>query len=145
MQPQLAAKRPFAYVLDEPARLLVVDDDPIIREFASVYLSTPVVEVTTADDGQDGYDRLVGEGGFDLVLVDLDMPRVNGFELIARVRATPGFESLPMVVATGREDVDSIDAAYRAGATSFVTKPLNWRLLSYQLRYVLRSSRGRSG
>ncbi len=144
MPTETTAKRAFAYVLDEPAKLLVVDDDPIIREFASVYLSTPVVEVTTAGDGREGYDRLAG-GGFDLVLVDLDMPRVDGFEFIALVRATPGYEALPIVVATGREDVDSIDAAYRAGATSFVTKPLNWRLLSYQLRYVLRSSRGRAG
>jgi len=144
MPTDVLEKRPFVYVLDEPARLLVVDDDPIIREFASVYLSTPVVEVTTAEDGRDGYDRLVG-GGFDLVLCDLDMPRVSGFEFISLVRATPGFEALPIVVATGREDIDSIDAAYRAGATSFVTKPLNWRLLSYQIRYVLRASRGRAG
>lgn len=143
MNARSAEARPFAYVLEEPARLLVVDDDPIIREFASVYLSTPVVEVEMACDGAEGLERLFG-GGFDLVLTDIDMPNVTGFDLIRRARATPGFEHLPIVVATGREDVDSIDAAYRAGATSFVTKPLNWRLLSYQLRYVLRSSRGRA-
>jgi CheY-like chemotaxis protein len=65
------------------------------------------------------------------------MPGINGFEMIERIRANPDFRRLPVVVVTSNEDVASIDRAYRAGATSFVTKPVNWRLLSYQLRYVL--------
>lgn len=52
---------------------------------------------------------------------------------------------LAVIVQTGREDVEAIDKAFRLGATSFVTKPLNWRLLTYQLRYVLRASAAESG
>jgi signal transduction histidine kinase len=66
---------------------------------------------------------------------------MDGFELISRIRATPALRHLPVVVVTGREDMMAIDKAFQAGATSFAVKPLNWRLLSYQLRYVLRAFR----
>ncbi|MBK9082832.1 MAG: response regulator [Rhizobiales bacterium] len=131
----------ITYVLDEPARILVVDDDPIILEFARVYLTTPVVDIQTAGGGAAALEALVSER-FDLALVDLEMPGMSGFELIQRIRSVQRLASLPIIVVTGREDVESIDEAFRAGATSFVTKPINWRLLSYQMRYVLRAHAG---
>ena len=69
------------------------------------------------------------------------MPVMNGFQVIRSIRNDPELRNLPIVIVTGREDVESIDRAYDEGATSFVTKPVNWRLLSYQLRYVLRAQR----
>ena len=69
------------------------------------------------------------------------MPRMDGFELLGRLREDPRTGHLPVVVETGREDVSAIDRAFRMGATSFVSKPLNWRLLTYQLRFVLRAAR----
>ncbi|CAN1548312.1 BaeS Signal transduction histidine kinase [Caulobacteraceae bacterium] len=128
------------FVLTENARILVVDDDPILREFAGVYLSTPTMEVEVAENGRAALERLK-QGGIDLALVDLEMPVMDGFELIAAVRAEPSLEDLPIVVITGREDMEAIDRAYGTGATSFAIKPLNWRLVSYQLSYVLRNSR----
>jgi CheY-like chemotaxis protein len=134
--PMAPAKQSFSFVLDEDVRILVTDDDPIMREFAAVYLSTPTAVVETADCGEVGLEKLA-IGNYDIALVDIDMPGINGFEMIERIRANPDFRRLPVVVVTSNEDVASIDRAYRAGATSFVTKPVNWRLLSYQLRYVL--------
>lgn len=130
----------FFFVLDEPAHILVADDDPILREFACVHLATPEVTLDTAGDGAEALAKLQG-GSYDLALVDLDMPVMDGFELIARVRADPALKHIPIVVVTGREDMMAIDKAFQAGATSFAVKPLNWRLLSYQLRYVLRAFR----
>jgi DNA-binding response OmpR family regulator len=66
---------------------------------------------------------------------------MDGFEVLARLRASPEHARTPVIVATGREDVDAIDRAFQAGATGFVVKPLNWRLLSYQIRYVYRTHR----
>jgi signal transduction histidine kinase len=128
----------FFFVLDEPARILVADDDPILREFACVHLATPDVTLDTAGDGAEALQKLL-ESHYDLVLVDLDMPVMDGFELIDRMRAHETLRHVPVVVVTGREDMAAIDRAFQAGATSFVVKPLNWRLLSYQLRYVLRA------
>lgn len=128
------------FVASESARILVADDDPILREFAMVHLATPAVEVEVAEDGVAALERL-NHGGIDIALVDLDMPRMDGFELIERIRWDEQLKHLPIVVVTGREDMVAVDRAYALGATSFVVKPLNWRLLSHQLAYVLRNAR----
>ncbi len=128
------------FVAFDRARLLVADDDPILREFAAVHLATPEVEVEVACDGMAAWECLQA-GGFDLGLIDLDMPRMDGFELIRHVRADPVLQHLPLVVITGREDMVAVDRAYAEGATSFVVKPINWRVLSHQLAYVLRNCR----
>lgn len=128
----------YTYVLDELVRLLVVDDDPIQREFASVYLATPMAEIVTAPSAAHALAVLSAQR-FDLVLVDFEMPGMNGIEFVRKMRADPAFEHLPIIMVTSHEDVATIDAAYRAGATSFATKPVNWRLLSYQIKYVLRA------
>jgi len=130
----------YTFVLGGDVRVLVMDDDPIQCEFARVYLSTPTASVETAENGEEGLKLLRAEK-FDLAVVDLDMPVMNGFQTIRAIRNDPQLRNMPIVIVTGREDVESIDRAYDEGATSFVTKPVNWRLLSYQLRYVLRAQR----
>jgi DNA-binding response OmpR family regulator len=130
----------FFFVLADEAKILAVDDDPIMREFAGVYLSSPSTEVETAHGGVSALEALATRP-FDLVLLDIDMPGMTGFEVLERLRADPRTQMLPVIVVTGREDIASIDRAYELGATSFISKPVNWRLLAYQIRYVLRASR----
>ncbi len=130
----------FFYVLEDAIRILYVDDDPILREFAVVHLTTDAAQVRVAADGEEGLAR-VAEGGVDLVLLDLDMPRMDGFEVLRRLRADPATSALPVIVCTGREDVSAIDRAFGEGATSFTVKPVNWRLLAYQIQYVHRGAR----
>jgi DNA-binding response OmpR family regulator len=128
------------YVFDEQTRILVVDDDPILREFASVYLTTPMSTVALAPDASTALDLLAREQ-FDIALIDIDMPGMDGFELVECIRGQDKLRNLPIVMVTGREDIVSIDRAYAVGATSFVTKPVNWRQLSHQLRYVVRAGK----
>lgn len=130
----------WSYVLDEPTKLLVADDDPILCEFASVHLSSPAATVETVQDGASALARLT-EGQFDLVLLDIEMPSLDGFALLERIRSDPKLCTLPVIMLTGHEDIASVDRAFSLGANSFVSKPVNWRLLSYHVRYVLRTSR----
>jgi DNA-binding response OmpR family regulator len=132
------------YVFDLPTRILMVDDDPILREFASVYLTSPMSEVALAPDAKAALDSLA-RYQFDIALFDVDMPGMNGFELVECVRCQDKLRNLPIVMVTGREDIFSIDRAYTAGATSFITEPVNWRQLSHHLRYVIRASKQQSG
>ena len=134
----------FFYVLQDAARILFVDDDPIMREFAVVHLSTDRAEVKLARDGEEALEQVAAERP-EVVLLDLEMPRLDGFGVLARLRADPLTRELPVIVVTGREDVAASDRAFEAGATSFLVKPINWRLLSYQIRYVLRAGRPERG
>lgn len=130
----------WTFVLDEATRVLFVDDDLILAEFAKVHLSTPVTSVEAAANGVEGWERLCTQP-FDIVLLDIEMPTLDGFGLLEKMRADTRFKRLPVVMLTGREDIASIDRAFQLGANSFVTKPINWRQLSYSLRYVLRNTR----
>lgn len=131
--------RKFDYVLDGDMVLLAVDDDPIQREFCSVYLSTPTVEVETADCAEAGLALLKQGKRYAAALVDVDMPGMSGIEMVRVMRADPRFDAMPIMVITGREDMVSIDMAYEAGATAFMCKPVNWRLLAHQIRFMLRA------
>ncbi len=128
------------FVRTDFARVLVVDDDPILREFAVTHLTSPSIEVSIAEDGVVALEAL-RTGDFDVALVDLDMPNMNGFELMEAMGRDPRLMGVPVVVITGRDDMEAIDLAFAAGATSFVVKPINWRLITHQLAYVLRNSR----
>jgi CheY-like chemotaxis protein len=130
---------PWTFVLDEPLRILVVDDDPILREFASVYLATPSASIDTACDGAAARLRLE-HNVYDILLLDIEMPYVDGFALLAEIRSNESLKHLPVIMLTGHDDIASIDRAYQLGANSFATKPVNWRQLSYHIRYVVRTS-----
>jgi DNA-binding response OmpR family regulator len=131
---------PWTFVLDEPTRILVVDDDPILREFASVYLATPYTAIDTASDGVAARCRLA-EVSYDIILLDIEMPELDGLSLLQEIRSDERLRHLPVIMLTGHDDIASIDRAYHIGANSFAAKPVNWRQLSYQIRYVLRTSR----
>jgi DNA-binding response OmpR family regulator len=133
-------KSAWSYVLDQPTRILVADDDPILCEFASVHLSSPAASIETVADGASALS-LLSASPFDVALLDIEMPALDGFSLLEKIRAEPGLLHLPVIMLTGHEDIASIDRAFSLGANSFVTKPVNWRLLSYHVRYVLRTSR----
>lgn len=130
----------WSFVLDEPTRVLVVDDDPILLEFATVHLSSPNAVIETAPNGETAWSMLTSDR-FDVVLLDIVMPGPDGFSLLEKIRAEPKLRHLPVVMLTGHEDIVSVDRAYSLGANSFIAKPVNWRLLSYHVRCVLRSSR----
>jgi len=133
-------KSAWSFVLDEPTRVLVADDDPILLEFAIVHLSSPMAVIETANDGATAL-AMLKEGQFDIALLDISMPGLDGFGVLEKIRADADLRHTPVMMLTGHEDIASIDRAYGLGANSFATKPVNWRLLSYHIRYVLRTSR----
>ena len=121
------------------ALILVVDDDPVVRSLMRATLENDGFEVIDAADGVDGC-RLCEEYRPDLLLVDVVMPRMDGYELCRVLRSRPQSAYVPIVVATSLDDVPSIARAYDAGATDFIPKPLNWLVLNHRVRYILRAS-----
>jgi len=126
-----------------PTSILAVDDDPVLRAFADAELAVSGATVTTAPDGAAALERIAKED-FDVVVLDLDMPNMNGFEFLQRLRAVDRTVSLPVVILTSREDADAAVKAFDAGATAYAMKPVNWERLRQRVREV-HEARGRGG
>ncbi len=126
--------------LTAPASILVVDDDPIVRSLMRATLAHDGFEVIEAEDGVEGC-RLYEEHRPDLLLVDVIMPHMDGYQLCRELRGDPQSAYVPIVVATSLDDLPSIARAYDAGATDFIPKPINWLVLNHRVRYILRASR----
>jgi two-component system sensor histidine kinase/response regulator len=133
----------WTFVLDEPTRILVVDDDPILREFAVVHLASPAASIDTVPDGAAARVE-IRRNAYDVVLLDIEMPHLDGFSLLKEIRSDENFRHLPVIMLTSHDDMASIDKSYQCGATSFATKPVNWRQLSYQIRSIVQAARARS-
>lgn len=121
------------------ARVLVVDDDPVLRSVAIKSLEHSGFVVTGADSGATALQNLQ-QARFDLMLLDVLMPDLDGFEVCRRARALPHGQRLPILMLTGLNDTASVEKAYEVGATDFITKPINGTLLVHRARYVLRAS-----
>jgi len=124
----------------EKASILIVDDDPIVRALMQEALAADGYSVIEAADGVEGY-LLYHEYRPDLTLLDLVMPRMDGYELCRILRARAESAHAPIVVTTGLDDVPSIARAYDVGATDFIPKPVNWLVLKHRIRNILRANR----
>jgi len=122
-----------------PETVLVVDDDPTSRILAAAALEDAGLAVVMAEDGIEAIARF-DETKPDIVLLDVDMPGADGFEVCAHIRRTPHGRHVPVVMATGMDDLQSVTRAYESGATDFIAKPLHVPSLAHRMRYVLRSS-----
>ena len=97
------------------------------------------MSVLEAENGQEAL-TLFNKQQPDLVFLDVDMPLLNGFEVCQAIRQTERGQSLPVLIATGANDNRSIDQGFEAGATQYKTKPINWALLSRDVKYMLRAA-----
>jgi len=120
--------------------VLLVDDDKMIRVVGEKTLQKHFLSVTVAECGKDALLKLADKK-YDLILLDVLMPDINGFDLCKKIRDEPENIYLPIVMMTGLDDSESLQLSYNAGATDFITKPINWLLLSHRLLYILRASR----
>ena len=122
------------------ASILIVDDDDIVRTIMRAELETEGYTVTEASDGLEGCEACWA-GSPDLVISDVVMPKMDGFELCRQLRRHPGSVNVPILQMTSLDDTSSVEKAYDAGATDFINKPLQWPLLKNRVRYMLRSAR----
>nr|WP_320011775.1 EAL domain-containing protein [uncultured Desulfobulbus sp.] len=118
--------------------IMVVDDDFSARLQLRFTLENAGYEVVEADSGEAALE-LFAEQPPALIFLDIIMPDIDGFETCRQLRKTAGGEHTPIVMVTGLEDSETITSAFDAGATDFVSKPLNMLVLGYRVRYWLRS------
>ncbi|MDH3689840.1 MAG: EAL domain-containing protein [Gammaproteobacteria bacterium] len=124
----------------ENAVVLVVDDDVSLRLIIRSTLEPGGFTVVEADNGQVAL-TVFNKVRPDIVLMDIMMPEMDGFAACKALRDLPSGWHVPIVMMTGLDDTESIERSYEAGATDFVTKPINYLLLSHRMNYVLRAKR----
>jgi diguanylate cyclase (GGDEF)-like protein/PAS domain S-box-containing protein len=119
--------------------VLVVDDDETLRMLARLTLQESGFAVEMASNGLEALTFL-RERNPDIILLDVKMPGMDGIRVCSELRKLPGRERVPVLMITALDDLDAINHAYQAGATDFVTKPVNWMILGHRLMYMLRAS-----
>jgi CheY-like chemotaxis protein len=117
-------------------RVLVVDDDPLSRKLVARRLEILSAEILEASEGAEAF-KLLNDNLVDLLLLDLEMPGMDGYDLLGCVRAVQALKHLPIVVLTGRDDRASLERALSAGATSYLLKPLNWTAFGSHIAHLL--------
>lgn len=120
--------------------ILIADDDAMVRMLAASSLGKSGFKVIAAENGRDALEAFQRYRP-DLVLCDVIMPSIDGYDVCRLIRKEPQTGHIPILMLTGLEDNESINRAFAAGATDFATKPINWGLLAHRVRYALRASR----
>jgi len=126
--------------LENSLRLvLVIDDDQTAHLWAKRYLTAAGFTLISALNGYEGIEAFKLYLP-DIVLVDIDMPGIDGFATCAAIRELPNGKNTPLLMVTGTEDAERVASSYLAGATDFVVKPVNWKVLIHRLHYMIKAS-----
>ena len=123
---------------DKPL-VLIADDDATHRKVLQNVLEKAGFRVETAENGKIALQKF-SEIHPDVVLLDVEMPGLDGFSVCETIRAEEGLRETPIFIITGREDQQAVERAYSVGATDFLNKPIALAVLPHRIRYVLRTS-----
>ena len=123
---------------DRPARILIADDHPQGVELLDAYLADTGFEVETAYDGEEALTK-VRDWRPDLVLLDVMMPKLSGFEVCKRLKADPATQGVAVLMITALDQPSDVERAVDAGTDDFLTKPINQTDLLHRIRALLAS------
>ncbi|MCK4857695.1 MAG: response regulator [candidate division Zixibacteria bacterium] len=118
--------------------VLVVDDSPTLVKFVSFSLRASGYNVLGACDGMDALEKLANlESDIDMVITDLNMPNMDGYELIATLRENDKFAATPIIILSSEEDEEDKRKGEEAGATSYLVKPFKSSVLMSEVSRLL--------
>jgi len=121
---------------NEQTNILVVDDDQVTRHMVSQILRNSGYNIHEAVNGADAI-KLYDEVSPHIILMDVMMPVMDGYEACKKIREKANFLELPIIMLTGLDDVESVRSALDSGATDFISKPINWVLFEQRVQYAL--------
>jgi CheY-like chemotaxis protein len=121
-------------------RVLVADDDPVIRRLLSSAVTSEGYIAVTVDDGRAAFRILQSDADFTAALFDMRMPGLNGIDLIRHMRTEKRLQRIPVMLITAENDLKVMSESFAAGAVAFLSKPLTVDKLQNALRMLLRSA-----
>ncbi len=116
--------------------ILVADDSPTIRKFVAVALNIQGFAVVAAGDGMEAVEKLPQQK-IDLVITDLNMPNLDGFELIKIIRETPEYKDIPIIILSSLSGSAEIERGMKCGANSYLVKPFDPKRIQYEVAKYL--------
>jgi CheY-like chemotaxis protein len=117
-------------------KILLVDDSATILMMERTILMRGPYDIVTASDGEQGVAKALAEKP-DLILMDVIMPRMNGFEACRRIREEEGLRATPIIMVTTRGEETNVEMGFQAGCSDYVTKPINAVELMTKLKSYL--------
>ena len=126
--------------MNQTPNVLVVDDSATVRSVLCGKLMAMRVNAVEAEDGTSAM-QLLHASDFDLAIIDLAMPGLDGYDLLGCIRGHQHSIHMPVIVLTSTEDQHAISRALAAGATSFIVKPLNWSAFGAHIEHLMHLSR----
>lgn len=116
--------------------ILIADDSSTVRKFVSFSLVMDEFEVITAVDGMDALEKM-SQMNIDLAIVDLNMPNMDGFELIKTIRESEDYKDLPVIILSSERGEESKVRGKNVGANAYLEKPFNTKMIQYQVSKFL--------
>jgi two-component system, OmpR family, alkaline phosphatase synthesis response regulator PhoP len=120
------------------AKILVVDDDVTVTQLLKMLLTMEGHQPTTINDSNETLD-IVSQVHPDLITLDLMMPGLTGLELCELLHSDPRFNHIPVLIVSARDDTESMDKAFRAGARGYITKPFGVDTLTQKIKELTSS------
>jgi two-component system, chemotaxis family, chemotaxis protein CheY len=126
--------------VDASKLILVVDDSQFVRSYHSYILEQALFRVITAIDGSDGLEKLYSNP-CDLILTDINMSNMDGYEFIRRVRADGKYKSLPIIIVSTESEGKDKMKGFEAGANLYIVKPCSPEMMVENIRMILVAGR----
>lgn len=125
-------------------KILIVDDDKTTRKLLSFYLKGSGFEVVTAENGLDALEKL-GMDDINLIMTDLNMPFMDGIELVKTLKSDPNSAQIPIIMVTTEADINEQNRAFAAGANAYVTKPVTADMIAQKIKTILKDIMNKEG
>lgn len=119
-------------------KILVVDDDQNIRRLVSFNLTQSNHEIILAKDGSEGYKLAIKEQP-DLILLDIMMPIMNGYQTCEKLKNDPATKDIPVFMLSAKGQMTDLDDAFNLGADDYITKPFDVEKLEFSINYKLKT------
>lgn len=118
-------------------KILIVDDSEMVRNYYYYILKSAGFEVVSARDGADGLEQLYKNNDIGLVVADINMPHMDGYTMIQKIRSDKQFQNLPIIIISTEEEAEDKQKGYDAGADAYVVKPVDPAILIENIRLLM--------
>ncbi|HHV77289.1 MAG TPA: response regulator [Syntrophothermus lipocalidus] len=119
-------------------KILVADDSEMIRNFHSYILKSAGFDVVTAVDGADALEKAYGSSApWAVVITDINMPNLDGYALIERLRGEPEFEDIPIIIVSTEDELKDKQRGFEAGANAYLVKPTDPATLIEMIKMLI--------